>query len=109
MNNFHIEGKVKKLSGVIENKGYEKRLFAIETNENYPQMIKFEVGPKRLDQLNGIKVGDTIVVSFNIRGREYQGKVFNNLQAWKIEEPNKDEYTPSNNESLSEAPDGLPF
>ena len=39
--------------------------------------------------MNDVKVGDTIVVSFNLRGREWtspQGEVkyFNSLDAWNI-------------------------
>ena len=31
------------------------------------------------------KVGDSVKVSFDLRGREYQDRYFVNLNAWKIE------------------------
>jgi len=32
-----------------------------------------------------LKKGDRVKVSFNIRGNEYKGRYYVNLQAWKIE------------------------
>ena len=34
--------------------------------------------------LDSITVGQIVTINFNIRGREYNGKYFNNLTGWKI-------------------------
>jgi hypothetical protein len=34
--------------------------------------------------LDGLKEGQLVTVTFDIRGREYNGRYFNNLQAWRI-------------------------
>ena len=59
------------------------------------------------------KVGDRIEVKFNIRGNEYNGKYYVNLQSWYVQniESNEAEGTTSHKttaEAEAETPD-LPF
>jgi single-strand DNA-binding protein len=35
--------------------------------------------------LDSVEVGQEVTVAFDIRGREYNGRYFNNLVGWKIE------------------------
>ena len=65
--------------------GFEKREFVITTQEQYPQDVKFECIKEKIAQLDGLNPGDEVKVAFNVRGNEYQGKYYVNLQAWKIE------------------------
>lgn len=86
MSELKIKGTVKVLMDVQTfDSGFTKREFVITTLEQYPQDVKLEVTQNRVELLNSIKVGQTIDVSFNIRGNEYNGRYFVNLQAWKIE------------------------
>ncbi len=65
--------------------GFSKREFVVTTEEQYPQDVKFEVIKDKTSMLDKYKEGDQVKVSFNVRGNEYQGKYFVNLQAWRIE------------------------
>lgn len=66
--------------------GFQKREFIIETNEEkYPQQIKLEAVKDACDILDLYEEGDPITVSFNIRGNEFNGKHYVNLQAWKFD------------------------
>ena len=65
-------------------KGFTKRDFVLKTDEDYPQEVPFECIKDRCSLLDGVKEGDRVNVSFNIRGREYNGRYFVNLQAWRI-------------------------
>ena len=66
--------------------GFQKREFVIEIPDGkYPQSIKFEVLKDNVERLSPFVVGDEITVTFDLRGREYNGKYFTNLVAWKIE------------------------
>lgn len=66
--------------------GFQKREFVVEELEGqYPQQIKFEAMKDGCDRLDAFNVGDTIKVHFNLRGNEYNGKYYVNLQAWKME------------------------
>ena len=64
--------------------GFTKREFVIETESQYPQLVKFEFTKDKTAKLDGCKVGDKYTVSFNIRGNENKGRYFVSLQAWKI-------------------------
>ena len=39
----------------------------------------------KVSLLDSVQVGQTITVTFDIRGREYNGRYFNNLVGWKIQ------------------------
>lgn len=58
--------------------------FVIETEDKYPQYIKFQVSNKALNQVENLNKGDKINVKFNLNGREYKGAYYNTLQAWSI-------------------------
>ena len=65
--------------------GFSKREFVITTEDKYPQDVKFEATKEKIEQVDKLKTGDHVKVSFNIRGNEYKGRYYVNLQAWKIE------------------------
>lgn len=119
MAELKINGKVKVLmEKQVFDSGFEKREFVITTNEQYPQDVKLEVTQQKTDLLDDIKEGEELDVSFNVRGNEYNGRYFVNLQAWKIEKKgtavNSTPAAPAvapenNNESLGEDDDDLPF
>ncbi|OUW18216.1 MAG: hypothetical protein CBD18_03210 [Opitutales bacterium TMED158] len=83
---YEMEGKVK----VIEDtqtfgSGFQKREFVVTSEEKYPQDIKFECTKEKIELLEKVRTGDQVKVSFNIRGNEYKGRYYVNLQAWRIE------------------------
>lgn len=58
--------------------------FVIETVEQYPRKCMFNVfGEDRLREFN-IQVGETLTVSFDIDAREYNGRWYNDIRAWKV-------------------------
>lgn len=65
--------------------GFQKREFVITTEEKCPQEIKLEAVKDACGILDLYDDGDPITVSFNIRGNEYNGKHYVNLQAWKFD------------------------
>lgn len=65
---------------------FTMRTFIIETADQYPQPIKFQLVNDRCDLADKLKVGQDVTVHFDIQGNRYQDKVFNNLNAWKISE-----------------------
>lgn len=75
-------------SGVSPRTGNEWKMasYVLETiNEQYPRKMVFEVfGSDRIAQLN-VQLGETLTVSFDIDAREYQGRWFNSIRAWKVD------------------------
>ena len=61
-----------------------KNFFILETKEQYPQKIKFEVFGEDKWKAMGVTAGQDVSVQFDIKGAEWQGKYFVNLQAWKV-------------------------
>ena len=64
--------------------GFCKREFVIETPGEYGQKIKLEAVKERCDAFDNIPLGSILTVDFNIRGNEYNGKYYVNLQSWKV-------------------------
>ncbi len=66
--------------------GFTKREFVITTGDSkYPQDIKFEIVKDKCAQLDQYAIGQQVAVSFDIRGNEYNGKYYVNLNCWKIQ------------------------
>lgn len=60
--------------------------FVIETpDEKYPQKVQFQVINDRIQEMDKYSLGKELEVSFDIRGREHNGKYYNSLNAYKIE------------------------
>ena len=59
--------------------------YVLETHEQYPRKICFNVfGADKIAQFN-IQVGEEMTVSFDINAREYNGRWYNDIRAWKVE------------------------
>ena len=55
----------------------------IETQEQYPKKLAFDVINDKIDQFN-IQVGEFLTVQFDINSREYNGRWFNSVNAWNV-------------------------
>jgi len=84
---FELSGTLKVLEDLQTfASGFTKREFVIEVPDGkYPQMVKFETVRDKIDQLNSLNIGDELKVTFDVRGNEYKGRYYVNLNAWKIE------------------------
>ena len=90
---FELKGSVKVLNetAVISDK-FKKREFVItDDSSQYPQDIQMQLTQDNCDKLNGVKVGDILLVKFNLRGRAWndpktgKDRYFNSLDAWFIQ------------------------
>lgn len=73
--------------GVSARTGSEWKMgsYVLETMEQYPRKMAFEIfGADRIAQFN-IQLGEVLTVSFDIDAREYQGKWYNSIRAWKVD------------------------
>ena len=55
----------------------------IETHEQYPKRVAFDVLGDKISEFN-LQVGEEVTVSFDINAREYNGKWWNSVNAWKV-------------------------
>ena len=93
-------------SGVSQRTGeqWQSREYVIETQEQYPTKICFEVfGTDKLKEFN-IRNNDLIKVHFDISAREYNGKWYNSIRAWKVEHVNPQSQTTETTPVQTSAP-----
>lgn len=95
---------------------FQAREFVVLVPGNYPQYAKFQLTQDRTGLIDLYREGQEVTVHFDLRGREWEGKYFTNLNAWRIEgeaqapaqEPQA-EPAPAEVARESEADDDLPF
>lgn len=101
---YELTGKIKAISNTQTfDSDFQKREFVVTTNEQYPQDIKLELIKDKCALLNSYSVGDEVRVSFNVRGSEYNGKYYVNLQAWRISANSEDGFANTAKEARSKA------
>ena len=68
-------------------KEWKKLTFVGETSEQYNNLYAFELfGEEKVDNFQKFnKEGDMVNVEFNVATREWQGKYFTSLSAWRID------------------------
>ena len=88
---MELEGRiVRKLnvqSGTSARGTWSKQEFIFEYQEgNFPSQVCFNVwGDDKVRELEKYQVGDKVKVSFNLSAREYNGRWYNDIRAWRIE------------------------
>lgn len=71
-------------SGVSARGPWKSQSFVIETHDQYPRKMVFDVlGEERLQRFN-IKAGDELTVFFDLDAHEYNGRWFNNIRAYDV-------------------------
>jgi hypothetical protein len=87
MSELTIKGAIKLINPikVIRDK-FSVREFVITTADaKYPQEIIFQTVNDKMDVIAPYGEGQEVEVYFNVRGREYNGRYFNTLDAWKVQ------------------------
>lgn len=86
---YELEGTVKVIEDIQSfASGFTKREFVVEVEDGkFPQSIKFECVKEKTALIDNFQIGDPVKVFFDIRGNEYKGKYYVNLNAWKLERP----------------------
>jgi hypothetical protein len=69
----------------IGNKDFKKRVLVIETDETYKQTIPVEFTQDKTSLLNNFNIGDFVKIGINLRGAEWKGRYFANINGWKID------------------------
>lgn len=63
---------------------WRKREYVLETQETYPKKVCFNLFGDRIDQYP-MNVGDDVTVSFDLESREYNGRWYTDVRAFKVE------------------------
>lgn len=84
---YELTGKIKLIQDPQTfNSGFTKREMVVAVDDGkYPQEINLEFVQDKVSLLDSLLVGQVVTVNFDIRGREYNGRYFNNLVGWKVQ------------------------
>ena len=86
---LEVKGKIvqilQEVSGTSPRGEWKKRDFIVETDDQYPKKVCFSVWSDKVDELKRFEVESVVNVSFNVESREYNGKWYTDLRAWKID------------------------
>ena len=82
-----ISGKIVQLltaqTGQGKNGPWKKQEFILETTDAYPKKVCIAVWGDKIDMAS-FKPGDAVDVSFDVESREYNGKWYTDVKAWKV-------------------------
>jgi hypothetical protein len=89
---MQVQGEIKVIEDQQEvgSNGFRKRGVVVETEDQYPQLIYVEFHQDKCDLLNSHDIGEEVIISINLRGREWvnpqgESRYFNTIQGWRIE------------------------
>jgi hypothetical protein len=109
MSESTIKGAIKLINPIkVINDKFSVREFVVTTPDaKYPQDILFQTINDKMDVLESLGAGQQVEVSYNVRGREFNGRYYNTLDAWKVEVTGSKPSQPST--QPIELDDDLPF
>ena len=94
---YQATGRLHKIFDTEEKSAsFSVRDFVIEVaDDKFPQMVKFQLTQDKCALMDQHSEGDEITVDFDLRGREWNGKYFTNLNAWRIAAADGQEHDPN--------------
>ena len=119
---MEINGKIIELlpekSGESAKGPWRKQEYILETEGQYPKKVCFMAWSDKIDEF-AIREGESLVVTVDIESREYNGRWYTDVKAWKVTRAGADAHdTPytasdmpntSQSGSLSSLDDEIPF
>lgn len=83
-----IKGRVIQLlalqTGEGKNGTWKKQDFVIETDGQYPKKVCISAWGDKINE-SALQVGNEVTISFDVESREYNGRWYTDLKAWKID------------------------
>ena len=86
-----IIGKIIQVLPVQEGVGkngnpWKVQAYVLETQEQYPRKVCFEIFGEDRIKNNPCNIDDLVTVSFDIESREFNGRWYTSIRAWKIQQ-----------------------
>ena len=77
---FPLQSGESKSSG----KPWQLQAYVLETQEQYSRKVYFEIFGEQRIKDNPCEIDDLVTVSFDIESREFNGRWYTSVRAWKI-------------------------
>ena len=71
-------------TGNGKNGEWKKQDIIVETGGQYPKKICVSIWGDKINE-SGLKIGNELKIDFDIESREFNGKWYTDIRAWKIE------------------------
>ena len=101
-------------SGTSSRGGWRKQEYVVEIPGDYPKSVCFMVWGDKIHQFT-ITEGETLTVRIDLESREYNGRWYTDVKAWRIERANESQHAGGDDAPppIDEAPpvfdDDIPF
>ena len=71
-------------TGTGKNGQWKKQDIIVETDGTYPKKVCISIWGDKINE-SVLKIGEQLSLSFDVESREYNGKWYTDVKAWKIE------------------------
>lgn len=71
-------------TGTGKNGQWKKQDIIVETDGTYPKKVCISIWGDKINE-SVLKIGSQLAISFDVESREYNGKWYTDVKAWKIE------------------------
>ena len=101
-------------TGTGKNGEWKKQDIIVETDGQYPKKVCVSIWGDKINEQQ-LTIGNTLTIDFDIESREFSGRWYTDLKAWKIEVANQNIISVNNLDNIEpldlseEKDDGLPF
>jgi hypothetical protein len=107
---MELSGKIVQIlpeqGGTSAKGSWRKRDYILELPGTYPKKVCLTVWGDSIDQFN-MSVGEEVTASVDIESREYNGKWYTDVKAWKVEKGNQPKS--NKNSNTASVPDVTTF
>lgn len=90
---LQITGKVVEVleeeSGTGRNGPWRKQEFILETEGEYPKQVCVTQWGENIEKFD-VEEGERLTAHIDIRSREYNGRWYTDVKAWRVERPEED-------------------
>ncbi len=76
--------KLDVVTGESSNGEWKKQTIVITTNEQYPKEVAIDLWKDNVSKAQSFNIDDVLDCEIDISSREYNGKYYTNVKAWKI-------------------------
>ncbi len=105
---LHIQGKVVEIleeqSGEGRNGPWRRRDFIMETDDRYPRKVCVSQWGDSIDT-DSVSPGETVKAYINLQSREFNGRWYTDVRAWRIDREGAEASGDSNDSQYTESDD----
>ena len=65
---------------------WQLQSYVLETQEQYPRKVCFEIFGEERIKNNPCNIDDLVTVSFDIESREFNGRWYTSIRAWRVQQ-----------------------